>query len=180
MPIPVTTELEVVLTSQLMTMLFGTPRTLKGALVATGIEYPVTIQIPTLTDSNQGLRFQPWFGLAPETLNMVAHMAVVTLRDTPPSSADLAIAVIHAKQSDARAHPINRCVEGHFGNGGGVWFGNIILLEYDLRAERIKPLRHENATLAADCLEQFIQDYWKAEREGTNLTAAVGGRLGPL
>ncbi|KAK7022638.1 hypothetical protein R3P38DRAFT_2780627 [Favolaschia claudopus] len=172
MPIPITTELEVVLTSQLMTMLFGSPRTLTGALVATGIDFPLTIRIPSLMDSNRGLRFQPWFGLAPETLNMQAHMAVVTLREGSPASTDVAIAVIHVKQSDAHDHPVNRCIAGHFENEEGEWHGNIILLEYDKRSERIMSLREENAKLAADCLEQFIEDYWKAIREGTDLIAA--------
>ncbi|KAK6977311.1 hypothetical protein R3P38DRAFT_3237447 [Favolaschia claudopus] len=180
MPIPLTTPAELKDMARSMTTQFGSPRKLKGALIPTGMDYAVNIRIPVVTDTLDSSWFRTWIGASAETADPKFHMAVVTLREGTSTTAEVAIAIIHVDQSDAGEHPLNLCVKGHFDDGGEAWYGNIVLLEFDIQASGIKSINANHGDLASQCLEQFLTDYWKAKRDGTDLTTAVGGRLGSI
>ncbi|KAK7027682.1 hypothetical protein R3P38DRAFT_3190745 [Favolaschia claudopus] len=156
MPIPLTTTSKLSETVQLMEMLFDRSPRLSGILMATGLEEPVSIRIPWITNSLQGLWFRPWFGVVRETVEMAAEMAVVTPRQAPSNDADLGIAIIHINQRNDAHHPANRCIKTSFGEDEGDWFGNIILLEVNMRTNGIRSLCQNHGEVAAECLMRFV------------------------
>ncbi|KAK6974301.1 hypothetical protein R3P38DRAFT_2812047 [Favolaschia claudopus] len=180
MPIPPTTPPKLAETVQFMEMLFSPSRALNATLIATGLEDPVNIRIPWINNTLAGLWFRPWYGVVPETVHMAADMAVVTPREASSATADLGIAIIHVDQRNEAGHPANLCVKRHFGASEGDWFGNIILLEINLRTNGIKSICSNHGPVAVECLRQFLQDYRKATREGLDLRTAVGGILHPI
>ncbi|KAK7026988.1 hypothetical protein R3P38DRAFT_3191236 [Favolaschia claudopus] len=157
MPIAVTTESKLQAIELFMRMMLRTPTsTVSGILAPTGTDYPILIRIPALTDTTTGLQFRPWMGATPDTADMAVELVVVTPREGSSANADVGIAIIHVDQVNAAGHPVNLCIKSHFGDEGGDWFGNVIMLKYDLQHDGIRPLTREHVVLASQCLEQYV------------------------
>ncbi|KAK6974307.1 hypothetical protein R3P38DRAFT_2812053 [Favolaschia claudopus] len=188
MPIPSTTEADLVLTARMLEVLFashlffefasfltleyqGAPTTLKAALIATGIDRPVTVRVPSATGTMRGAWFHPWFGFAPDNETVTLDIAVVSPGTGSSNTADLGIAIVHVNQRNEAGHPVNLALKRRLGAESRDWFGNLVILEIDMGTNEMQSLRQENADLALRCLEQFVRDVWSAEEDAPGTSA---------
>ncbi|KAK7006624.1 hypothetical protein R3P38DRAFT_2793733 [Favolaschia claudopus] len=145
MPVPITTETVLLTTAQMLQAFFGT--NLKGILIATGMDRPVTVRIPTLTGTPHGVWFQPWFGSLREGEAMDLDVAIVRPPTSTSTTADMGVAVVHVNQRNDAGHPVNLCLKRRLSDIGTDWFGNIILLEIDLQTHALKSVDENKASL---------------------------------
>ncbi|KAK7022649.1 hypothetical protein R3P38DRAFT_3196045 [Favolaschia claudopus] len=170
MSLPLTTEPVLAATARMLRILFGSPTTLQGVLIATGIRRPMTVRIPSFTGTVDGVCFEPWFGVALNAVHTGIDLSVISPPTGRSTTADLGIAVVHIDQRNNAGHPANMAINRRFSNLGINWYGNVILLEIDLQTMVLKSLERENMIVAFESLDHLIQEKWRSRGQESDLT----------